>query len=79
MEWGFGPIAPSAVIAAGAVVNDPHGTAATWMLEAAHPEIEWISQIAQSLEGAETVHRGEAGLRRFWDEWHALWDVTISV
>ena len=48
-------------------------------LEAAHPEIEWVSQIAQSLEGAETVYRGDAGLRRFWDEWHALWDVTIDV
>ena len=48
-------------------------------LEAAHPEIEWVSQIAQSIEGSETVSRGPAEMRRFWDEWHALWDVTIDV
>jgi ketosteroid isomerase-like protein len=48
-------------------------------LETAHPEIEWASQVVQSIEGSETVYRGEAGLRRFWDEWHGLWDVTIDV
>jgi ketosteroid isomerase-like protein len=48
-------------------------------LEAAHPEVEWVSQIAQSIEGSETVYRGPAEMRRFWDEWHALWDVTIEV
>lgn len=48
-------------------------------LEAAHPDVEWVSQIAQSVEGSETVYRGDADLRRFWDEWHALWDVTIDV
>jgi ketosteroid isomerase-like protein len=48
-------------------------------LETAHPEIEWVSQVVQSIEGSETVYRGEAELRRFWDEWHGLWDVTIDV
>jgi ketosteroid isomerase-like protein len=48
-------------------------------LEAAHPEIEWVSQIAQSLEGSETVYRGPTEMRRYWEEWHALWEVTIEV
>ena len=48
-------------------------------LESAHPEIEWFSAIASRMEGPETVHRGLAELRRFWDEWHAVWDLTIEV
>jgi ketosteroid isomerase-like protein len=48
-------------------------------LEPAHPDIEWVSEIAQRVEGAETVYRGKAELRRYWDEWHALWDVAIEV
>src|ERR671923_3058450 len=48
-------------------------------VEAAHPEIEWISEIAQRMSGDETVYRGLAGMRRYWDEWHALWDVFIDV
>ena len=48
-------------------------------LEAAHPEVEWVSQVVQSVEGSEIVYRGHADLRRFWDEWHRLWDVTIDV
>lgn len=47
--------------------------------EGAHPEIEWSSEVARQLEGPETVYRGPAGMRRYWDEWHALWDVTIDV
>lgn len=26
-----------------------------------------------------TVYRGLDGMRRDWDEWHALWDLTIDV
>ena len=48
-------------------------------VEAAHPEIEWISEIARRVEGTETVYRGLAGMRRYWDEWHAIWDVNIDV
>src|SRR3712207_5418952 len=48
-------------------------------LQAAHPEIEWFSEVAQRMAGSETVYRGQAEMRRFWDEWHALWQVTIEV
>jgi ketosteroid isomerase-like protein len=48
-------------------------------VEAAHPDIEWISEIAQRMSGDETVFRGVAGMRRFWDEWQAVWDVVIDV
>ena len=48
-------------------------------LESAHPEIEFYSEIARRMEGAETVSRGLAGLRRFWDDWHAVWSMTIEV
>jgi ketosteroid isomerase-like protein len=45
----------------------------------AHPEIEWVSEVAQRMAGSETVYRGREGMRRYWDEWHAIWDVTIHV
>jgi ketosteroid isomerase-like protein len=48
-------------------------------LEAAHPEIEWSSEVLKRVEGAETVRRGPAELRRFWDEWHSVWNFTIDV
>lgn len=48
-------------------------------LQASHPECEWSSAIAQRLEGSETVVRGKAGLRRFWDEWRSVLDWTIEV
>jgi ketosteroid isomerase-like protein len=47
-------------------------------LEPAHPEIEWFSAIVSRMEGPGTVHRGLAELRRFWDEWHSVWDLTIE-
>ena len=43
-----------------------------------HPEIEWSSEITMRMEGSETVFRGRDGLRRYWDEWHSLWDVRID-
>lgn len=48
-------------------------------LARAHPEIEWYSAVAARMEGAETVRRGEAGLRAFWDEWHAVWDLKVEL
>jgi ketosteroid isomerase-like protein len=48
-------------------------------LESAHPEIEWSSEIARRLEGADTVYRGPQGMRRFWEEWHSVWDLTIEI
>ena len=44
-----------------------------------HAEAEWSSAIQRQVEGATHVYRGWAELRRFWDEWHALWDVDIDV
>ncbi len=45
----------------------------------AHPEVEWISEVSRLVDGSETVYRGVEGMRRYWDEWHSVWDVTISV
>ena len=49
-----------------------------WMARA-HPEAEWSSAILRHVEGVEAVHYGSAELQRFWDEWHALWNVEIEV
>ena len=48
-------------------------------LESAHPEVEWISDVIRRMEGAERVYRGREEMRRFWDEWRSVWDVTIEV
>jgi ketosteroid isomerase-like protein len=48
-------------------------------LAPSHPEIEWTSEVAQRMQGSETVYRGRAEMRRFWDEWHAIWDVNIDI
>ena len=45
----------------------------------AHPEIEWVSDLAIRLHGPETVYRGVEGIRRYWDEWHELWAVRLDV
>lgn len=44
-----------------------------------HPEMEWSSAILRQMEGADAVHRGRSELRRFWDEWHALWKLEIEL
>jgi ketosteroid isomerase-like protein len=54
------------------------GDADGW-LESAHPEVEWSSAIARGVEGGETLYRGHAGMRDFWDEWRSVWDLTIEV
>ena len=48
-------------------------------LNAVHPEIEWYSEVARRMEGAQTVSRGLDELRQFWDEWHAVWNLTIDI
>ena len=48
-------------------------------LQPAHPEIEWYSEMARRIEGSETAYRGPSGLRRYWDEWHSAWKVTVDV
>jgi ketosteroid isomerase-like protein len=48
-------------------------------LKPLHPDIEWSSAIAMQVEGKDTVWNGEAGMRRFWDEWHAVWNLKIDI
>jgi ketosteroid isomerase-like protein len=48
-------------------------------LDEAHPEIEWVSEIAVRLEGSERVYRGLAEMRDYWADWHATWDVRIEI
>jgi ketosteroid isomerase-like protein len=48
-------------------------------LAATHPEAEWSTAIERQVEGVDRVHKGQADLGRFWDEWHALWNATVDV
>jgi ketosteroid isomerase-like protein len=48
-------------------------------LARAHPEVEWSSAIRREVEGTDTVYRGRGEVARFWDEWHALWNVDVEV
>lgn len=54
------------------------GDVDAWV-ESAHPDIEWFSAIKGRVEGDNTVYRGVAETRRFWDEWHAIWELTIEL
>jgi hypothetical protein len=47
-------------------------------LRPAHPEVEWFSEVVRRLEGSDSVYRGPAGMPRFWDEWHSVWELTIE-
>ncbi len=47
-------------------------------LEPSHPDVEWSSAITRRIEGTDAVYRGHAEVRRFWDEWHALWSLKIE-
>lgn len=47
-------------------------------LGAAHPDVEFYSEVARRMQGAETVSRGVAELRRFWDDWHSVWNLKIE-
>jgi ketosteroid isomerase-like protein len=48
-------------------------------LHGSHSDIEWTSEIAQAIEGAQRVYRGREEMRRYWDEWHAVWAATIDM
>ena len=54
------------------------GDVDTWV-ELFHPEAEYISELIGRMEGADNVFRGRTGVRRFWDEWHSVWDLTVEV
>jgi ketosteroid isomerase-like protein len=47
-------------------------------LASTHPEVEWSSAIQRQVAGTDGIYRGRAELGRFWDEWHALWNVDIE-
>jgi ketosteroid isomerase-like protein len=44
----------------------------------AHRQVEYVSGVKGLVEGDETAFRGRAGVRRFWDEWHSVWDLTLE-
>jgi ketosteroid isomerase-like protein len=48
-------------------------------LQTAHPEIEFFSSITRRVDGDETAFRGLAEMRRFWDEWHSVWNFSIEI
>jgi ketosteroid isomerase-like protein len=55
------------------------GDVDAWV-EMFHPEGEYISEAIGRMQGADAaVFRGRAGVRRFWDEWHSVWDLTVEV
>ena len=43
-----------------------------------HPDLEWYPVIAQLVEGQETVYRGISGMRRFWEDWHEIFDFRFD-
>jgi ketosteroid isomerase-like protein len=48
-------------------------------LELVHPDGEWSSAILRQVEGDEAASfRGHLELRRFWDEWHEVWALTVE-
>jgi ketosteroid isomerase-like protein len=56
-----------------------HNDFDAWMVDV-HPQIEFLSSLKGHVEGERTAFRGPAEMRRFWDEWHVLWDdLTIDV
>jgi ketosteroid isomerase-like protein len=53
------------------------GDREAWLV-GAHPDIEWVSEIVQRVEGTQ-VYRGHEEMRRYWADWHSTWDVDIEV
>lgn len=49
-----------------------------WLADS-HPEIEWSSAVLRQVEGRNAIARGRAEIEAFWDEWHALWNLTLKV
>jgi ketosteroid isomerase-like protein len=48
-------------------------------LEDWHPESEFFSTFMVQGEGDVRAFRGPQGMRQYWDEWHALWDLSVEV
>ena len=48
------------------------------MEELMHPDLEWYPVIAQLVEGPETVYRGISGMRRFWEDFHEVFDFRLG-
>ena len=46
--------------------------------ELVDPDIEWYAVIAQLVEGKDTVYRGIPGMRRFWEDWHEVFDFRFD-
>jgi hypothetical protein len=46
--------------------------------ELVHPDLEWYAVIAQMVEGQDSVYRGVAGMRHFWEEWHEVFDFRFE-
>ena len=46
--------------------------------ELVHPDLEWFAVIAQLVEGQDTVYRGLSGMRRFWEDWHEVFDFRFD-
>jgi ketosteroid isomerase-like protein len=44
----------------------------------AHPQVEWISAVAEQLHPG-AVYHGLDGARRYWDEWHDLWRIRLAL
>jgi ketosteroid isomerase-like protein len=49
------------------------------VLEPAHPDIEFTSDVVRRLEGSEGLYRGTEQMRKFWDEFRGVWALTIDV
>jgi ketosteroid isomerase-like protein len=48
-------------------------------VESFHPEGEWFSEIVGRVEGTEAIYRGREAIRRFWDEYHSVWDLSVQI
>jgi ketosteroid isomerase-like protein len=44
-----------------------------------HPESEFFSAFMVQAEGDVRPFRGPQAMRRYWDEWHSLWDLSVEV
>lgn len=47
-------------------------------LKSFHPDGEYVSDVVGQVQSADNVYRGREEIRRFWDEWHSVWDLTIE-
>src|SRR4029453_2165309 len=54
------------------------GDLSAW-LDTAHPESEWVSEVARRMAGSDGVYRGHGGLRRYWGDVHSVGDVKVQL